>query len=106
MFLVRTDRLTRCSSSFRSLFSQGTLARTVGATLMNHTSSRSHAIFTVTVDRKSDEGGGRVKYSSAKLHLVDLAGAERQKRTGATGKRFKERYSDGSSVVVVARRII
>merc|ERR1711865_438925 len=30
------------------------------------------------------------KFSSAKLHLVDLAGAERQKRTGATGARFKE----------------
>lgn len=39
-----------------------------------------------TVDKRMDDG----TYRSAKLHLVDLAGAERQKRTGATGVRFAE----------------
>ena len=39
-----------------------------------------------TVDKRMDNG----TYRSAKLHLVDLAGAERQKRTGATGVRFAE----------------
>lgn len=62
--------------------------------------SRSHAIFTITVEqrRKWDslppsDGGlddGSEDYLCAKLHLVDLAGSERAKRTGADGMRFKE----------------
>ncbi len=62
--------------------------------------SRSHAIFTITVEqhRKWDmtltstallEDCGE-DYLCAKLHLVDLAGSERAKRTGADGLRFKE----------------
>ena len=38
----------------------------------------------------AEDESASTKFSSAKLHLVDLAGAERQKRTGATGARFKE----------------
>lgn len=59
--------------------------RSVGATLMNATSSRSHAIFTVVVE--SADGG---KIRVGKLNLVDLAGSERQTKTGATGDRLKE----------------
>jgi hypothetical protein len=66
---------------------RGIMARTTGSTLMNHDSSRSHAIFTIKIDKKDIKNN---TYSSAKMHLVDLAGAERQKRTGATGKRFQE----------------
>ena len=53
---------------------------------MNRHSSRSHAIFTVTIDQQLRDG----RFTSAKLHLVDLAGSERQKRTGAVGARFQE----------------
>ena len=66
--------------------------------------SRSHAIFTITLEqrRKWDplpDGGNPTPedcnkdYLCAKLHLVDLAGSERAKRTGADGLRFKEGYS-------------
>ena len=60
--------------------------------------SRSHAIFTITVeqirkanpgDTNSNDGMGD-EYLCAKLHLVDLAGSERAKRTGSDGMRFKE----------------
>lgn len=62
--------------------------------------SRSHAIFTITVEQKRkwdsptacagvlDDSSD--DYLCAKLHLVDLAGSERAKRTGADGMRFKE----------------
>lgn len=57
--------------------------------------SRSHAIFTISMDQKkiptgnlSDQSGDDIL--SAKLHLVDLAGSERAKRTGADGMRLKE----------------
>ena len=60
---------------------EGTLNRTTAATLMNLTSSRSHAVFTVTLTRSS---------TRSKLTFVDLAGSERLKKTGASGERAKE----------------
>ncbi|XP_012383481.2 chromosome-associated kinesin KIF4A [Dasypus novemcinctus] len=67
---------------------QGNNCRTVASTAMNSQSSRSHAIFTISIEqrKKSD------KHSSfrSKLHLVDLAGSERQKKTKAEGDRLKE----------------
>ncbi|KAJ3099064.1 Kinesin-like protein kif3b [Phlyctochytrium planicorne] len=70
----------------------GNNARSVGATLMNETSSRSHSIFTITIE-SSEPGAtvdGEERFLAGKLHLVDLAGSERQSKTGATGDRLKE----------------
>ncbi|CAK7337713.1 unnamed protein product [Dovyalis caffra] len=80
---------------------QGSLSRATGSTNMNNQSSRSHAIFTITLEQMRklhsvspvndtpDEDMGE-EYFCAKLHLVDLAGSERAKRTGADGLRLKE----------------
>lgn len=65
---------------------EGNKNRTIAATDMNEHSSRSHAIFTVTVEIKSSTERIRV----GKLNLVDLAGSERQSKSGATGQRLKE----------------
>lgn len=64
--------------------------RSVGATLMNSDSSRSHSIFTIYIERMltNDLDSKNVKFG--KLNLVDLAGSERQSKTGAAGDRLKE----------------
>ncbi|XP_031166887.1 kinesin family member 4 isoform X1 [Sander lucioperca] len=69
----------------------GNSARTVGSTAMNAASSRSHAIFTITLEQR--RGTDKVDSVVSKLHLVDLAGSERQKKTKAEGERLKEGIS-------------
>ncbi|XP_060082494.1 kinesin-like protein KIF3A [Ylistrum balloti] len=68
----------------------GNKNRVVGATNMNLHSSRSHAIFTVTIECSEKGPDGKQHVRAGKLHLVDLAGSERQAKTGATGQRLKE----------------
>lgn len=68
----------------------GNRNRSVGATQMNERSSRSHAIFSVTIECSDRGPDGAQRLRAGKLHLVDLAGSERQSKTGATGIRLKE----------------
>jgi kinesin family protein 4/21/27 len=63
----------------------GSESRTVGSTLMNSESSRSHAIFTILIHKKTSDSA-----STSKFHFVDLAGSERLSRTKAEGARMKE----------------
>lgn len=72
------------------LMTKGNKNRSVGSTNMNEHSSRSHAIFQITVETSEqwDEDGEHIKVG--KLNLVDLAGSEKVSKTGAEGERFKE----------------
>ena len=77
-------------SEIEHVMSVGNQNRAVGPTNMNEHSSRSHAIFIITVEcsELDDEGNAHIRVG--KLNLVDLAGSERQAKTGATGDRLKE----------------
>ena len=77
-------------SEMAELLSSGAKTRATGSTNMNKTSSRSHAIFTIYLERRSTSPESSSEVTLAKLHLVDLAGSERQKRTKAEGKRLQE----------------
>ncbi|GLH01411.1 hypothetical protein R5R35_009502 [Gryllus longicercus] len=67
----------------------GNQNRSIGATNMNDHSSRSHAIFMITIEM-SDTDSFKKIIRVGKLNLIDLAGSERQSKTGATGERLKE----------------
>ncbi|XP_003471811.2 chromosome-associated kinesin KIF4A-like [Cavia porcellus] len=71
-----------------SCLEQGNNCRTVASTAMNAQSSRSHAIFTISIEQRKKNDKNSSFHS--KLHLVDLAGSERQKKTKAEGDRLKE----------------
>ncbi|KAG8155926.1 hypothetical protein JTE90_002834 [Oedothorax gibbosus] len=68
----------------------GSKNRVVGATHMNLHSSRSHAIFSITVESCEEDFEGKEHIRAGKLHLVDLAGSERQSKTGSSGQRLVE----------------
>ncbi|KAJ1520229.1 hypothetical protein ONE63_004439 [Megalurothrips usitatus] len=68
----------------------GNQNRTIGATNMNEHSSRSHAIFMITIEMSQTSEDGKNQIRVGKLNLVDLAGSERQSKTGASGERLKE----------------
>lgn len=72
------------------IMNMGNSNRTVGFTNMNATSSRSHSIFSITLESSSPGPDDKPVIRMGKLHLVDLAGSERQEKTGATGIRLKE----------------
>ena len=85
-----TSFVVKSSHEIDQVMQAGKKNRSVGATLMNAGSSRSHAIFTIIVEcAEVDEKRGE-HIHVGKLNLVDLAGSERQAKTGATGDRLKE----------------
>ncbi len=86
----------------KRLKAAGDRQRACGATKMNQRSSRSHTIFTITIETTVVSSKALDKKSSSKeiaplaavrvgkFHLIDLAGSERQAKTGTTGTRLKE----------------
>ncbi|PIK61792.1 Kinesin-like protein KIF15 [Apostichopus japonicus] len=88
-----------------NVLSAGWLNRRVAATSMNRESSRSHAVFTVSIETKEKKAGvANVKVSQ--LHLVDLAGSERQKDTKTDGIRLKEAGSINKSLSTLGNVIM
>ncbi|XP_058221259.1 kinesin-like protein KIN-4C isoform X1 [Rhododendron vialii] len=89
-----TEAEVRTKEEMALFLMRGALSRATGSTNMNSQSSRSHAIFTISMEQKKIAGAFHNDSGDdilcAKLHLVDLAGSERAKRTGADGMRFRE----------------
>lgn len=72
------------------ILNTGTMNRTTAATLMNCTSSRSHAVFTINLQQTTRGSEGVDITTTSRLTFVDLAGSERMKKTGAEGERMRE----------------
>ncbi|XP_017267500.1 kinesin-like protein KIF3C [Kryptolebias marmoratus] len=91
---VYVQDLTSCVcksiKEIEEVMNVGNQARAVGATDMNEHSSRSHALFLITVECSQPGPDGRKHIRVGHLNLVDLAGSERQAKTGVQGERLKE----------------
>ncbi|KAG9329004.1 hypothetical protein JZ751_008480 [Albula glossodonta] len=82
--------VTKSVKEIEHVMNVGNQNRSVGATNMNEHSSRSHAIFVITIECSELGLDGENHIRVGKLNLVDLAGSERQTKTGAQGERLKE----------------
>ncbi|XP_030368963.1 kinesin-like protein unc-104 isoform X7 [Scaptodrosophila lebanonensis] len=88
------------------LIDEGNKARTVAATNMNETSSRSHAVFTIFfTQRRHDAMTDLITEKVSKISLVDLAGSERADSTGAKGTRLKEGANINKSLTTLGKVI-
>ncbi|KAF9150714.1 kinesin-like protein Klp8 [Linnemannia schmuckeri] len=89
-----------------NLMDEGNKARTVAATNMNETSSRSHAVFTVLLTQKRFDIETKLETEKvSRICLVDLAGSERANSTGATGARLKEGANINKSLTTLGKVI-
>uniref|UniRef100_A0A1I8IF48 Kinesin motor domain-containing protein n=1 Tax=Macrostomum lignano TaxID=282301 RepID=A0A1I8IF48_9PLAT len=104
------EDLSKCAvtnfDDINDLIDAGNKSRTVAATNMNETSSRSHAVFNIVLTQKKHDSateltGERV----SKISLVDLAGSERADSTGAQGKRLKEGANINKSLTTLGKVI-
>ncbi|XP_049818216.1 kinesin-like protein unc-104 isoform X2 [Aethina tumida] len=88
------------------LIDEGNKARTVAATNMNETSSRSHAVFTIFfTQQRYDDTTQLTTEKVSKISLVDLAGSERADSTGAKGTRLKEGANINKSLTTLGKVI-
>ncbi|KAJ7638375.1 kinesin-like protein [Roridomyces roridus] len=89
-----------------NLMDEGNKARTVAATNMNETSSRSHAVFTLLLTMKRHDVDSNMDTEKvSRISLVDLAGSERANSTGATGQRLKEGANINKSLTTLGKVI-
>eukprot|EP01083_Nonionella_stella_P269082 910157_1 len=89
--------INQCANVLR----RGGRARSTGSTRMNAKSSRSHAIFTVHLEKTVTEP----MVIQSKFHFVDLAGSERVAKTGSSGTRFAEGVSINAGLLALGKVI-
>ncbi|XP_065132240.1 kinesin-like protein KIF1A isoform X6 [Paramisgurnus dabryanus] len=93
-------------TDIQDLMDSGNKARTVAATNMNETSSRSHAVFNIIFTQKRhDSESENTSEKVSKISLVDLAGSERADSTGAKGTRLKEGANINKSLTTLGKVI-
>ncbi len=101
-----TDEPVKSYEDIERLMRTGDLNRTTACTKMNDTSSRSHAVFTLTLKQiQHDIATDSTIERLARMRLVDLAGSERANRTEATGQRLREGGNINQSLTTLGRVI-
>eukprot|EP00747_Dinoflagellata_sp_TGD_P195694 gnl/TRDRNA2_/TRDRNA2_64763_c0_seq1.p1 gnl/TRDRNA2_/TRDRNA2_64763_c0~~gnl/TRDRNA2_/TRDRNA2_64763_c0_seq1.p1 ORF type:complete len:789 (-),score=206.40 gnl/TRDRNA2_/TRDRNA2_64763_c0_seq1:292-2658(-) len=85
-----TTFIVKGVEQMKQVMETGQSNRSVASTNMNSESSRSHSIFTITIEVADTGLDGKEHIRVGKMNLVDLAGSERQSKTGASGETLKE----------------
>eukprot|EP01061_Rhynchopus_euleeides_P001067 TRINITY_DN1074_c0_g3_i1.p1 TRINITY_DN1074_c0_g3~~TRINITY_DN1074_c0_g3_i1.p1 ORF type:complete len:986 (+),score=385.38 TRINITY_DN1074_c0_g3_i1:80-2959(+) len=102
--LTRLDKESGVATAedVKQVIKKGMEHRATAETKMNATSSRSHAVFQISIVAKNQAKGVQ-RY--AHINLVDLAGSERVKMSGAEGDRLTEATKINLSLSTL-RRVI
>lgn len=105
--LIYVDNLSefivRNPQELFQLLEHGGKNRKIGPTHMNVESSRSHSVFSLTIEQRSTNCDGGIILS--KLNIVDLAGSERISMTKVSGERLEETKKINSSLTALGNVI-
>ncbi|KAE8304049.1 Kinesin-16 [Giardia duodenalis] len=105
--LIYVDNLSefivRNPQELFQLLEHGGKNRKIGPTHMNVESSRSHSVFSLTIEQRSTTCDGGIILS--KLNIVDLAGSERISMTKVNGERLEETKKINSSLTALGNVI-
>lgn len=99
------ERCVEDEKSLLDIIEEGALVRRTAATGMNASSSRSHSIITISIMQQPLQSQNQQQCLSSKIHLVDLTGSERAKRTAAGGERFAEGVDINKGLFALAKVI-
>ncbi|KAM3871379.1 kinesin-like protein KIF15 [Diretmus argenteus] len=99
------EKFVTSAAEAYQVLSMGWRNRRVASTSMNRESSRSHAVFTMTLESK-ESINQVVNIRTSQLNLVDLAGSERQRDTHTEGSRLKEASSINRSLMCLGQVIM
>lgn len=105
--LIYVDNLSefivRNPQELFQLLEHGGKNRKIGPTHMNVESSRSHSVFSLTIEQRNTNCDGGIILS--KLNIVDLAGSERISMTKVSGERLEETKKINSSLTALGNVI-
>ncbi|KAI8377144.1 kinesin motor domain-containing protein [Choanephora cucurbitarum] len=87
------------------IMKRGVKKRMTAATNCNEKSSRSHCIFTITVNQTFKRTTGEEMILTGKLNLVDLAGSENSRTSGSEHIRAREAANINRSLLTLGRVI-
>ncbi|KAJ2559888.1 hypothetical protein EV175_000122 [Coemansia sp. RSA 1933] len=97
-----SERRVHTYEQFEAAFAKASGRRRTASTKLNDQSSRSHAILTVSV-QWTDDIGPKGKMWCGKLHLIDLAGSEDNRRTENGRDRMAESSAINRSLFVLGQ---
>ncbi|DAZ99461.1 TPA: hypothetical protein N0F65_001646, partial [Lagenidium giganteum] len=107
-----TRALVKSEEDAFDLLFQGETNRTIAEHSLNASSTRSHCIFTVYIEKSpaahvgGDDGGSSEQTVFSKLNLVDLAGSERMKKTHVSGAMLKEAAHINKSLTFLEQVVV
>lgn len=99
------EYMVKNSNEIMKLLHEGNKRRTTEATNANQTSSRSHAILQIQVNKREKTADTEKEILTGKLSLIDLAGSERGTVTENTGIRLREGAKINTSLLALANCI-
>ncbi|PIA52990.1 hypothetical protein AQUCO_01000689v1 [Aquilegia coerulea] len=99
------EEVVYSANEIYSLLERGSSKRRTVDTLLNKHSSRSHAVFSITIHVKEATIGDEELIKCGKLNLVDLAGSENILRSGSREGRAREAGEINKSLLTLGRVI-
>ncbi|ONK62329.1 uncharacterized protein A4U43_C07F2770 [Asparagus officinalis] len=97
------EEVVYSANEIYNLLQRGSAKRRTADTILNKQSSRSHSVFSITINVKEAIIGNDELIKCGRLNLVDLAGSENISRSGARESQVREAGEVNKSLLTLGR---